>query len=415
MTDHTSIDVASDLDGGWAHRTDLVAYATRLLGSRSAQAEDVVQEAYLRLLRAAAADKAPPDARRWLFTVVRNVAVDERRRSIREASFVSEAMAQPARSTADIVDQREEAAFALQYVADLPTRERRAVELDQAGVAAPAIARSLGTTTNAVHQALFRARRSLRQARAAAWSAIPFPIVQLLLRTSGPTMEAAVAGGGGAGAGRFLPAVAAAGALIAGGVGTSVYVGSHHSPTSAAVVRSGAAASFDGLTRRATATARPVSSPRARTIGGLVAVGRPSRSQPKPAPVASPVRRTTILTPRQNPEPTKPAVAPEADHPTRTTAGSERTTSVETPKPPEHDNSGKSNPSPRSGGEGSTPGSDGSNRGDDASGSAASSEGGGGGSGSGGSGNSGSGSDGSGGSDHGGSGSDQGGKGTDGK
>ena len=209
----------------WAHHSDLVMYARRVLGDRSDTAEDIVQEAYLRLLGLAASDEAPTGARPWLFRVVRNLAIDERRSAARRADPVAEPDILGTAAlddTPSLVEQREELAGALREMAALPPRERRAIEMDQAGLGAHAIATELGTTPNAVHQALFRARKRLRNARAIAWGLIPIGLAPFALRISDPALAVAITNlPPGVPVGRALPV---AGIVAAATVGGSVVV-----------------------------------------------------------------------------------------------------------------------------------------------------------------------------------------------
>jgi RNA polymerase sigma-70 factor (ECF subfamily) len=204
-----------------AHYDDLIAYARRVLGGRGA-AEDVVQEAYLRLLERAAENRPPVDARPWLFRVVRNLAIDHRRRSEAAPMHADDPGVEGA---ADVVERRAEAGFALAALAALPPRQRRAVTLDQAGAPAADIARALDTNANAVHQVLFRARRRLRQVRAGVWTLLPLPVARMLGRLVDAraldTLMVSSSGGGG----RVLPLAGAAGVAIAGiaGLGAAVH------------------------------------------------------------------------------------------------------------------------------------------------------------------------------------------------
>jgi RNA polymerase sigma-70 factor (ECF subfamily) len=205
----------------WAHRSDLVLYARKVLGDQADSAEDIVQEAYLRLLALAANDDAPASARPWLFRVVRNLAVDERRSASRRAVPTAEldlVFAVHTDDPAAIAERNHELAGALAEVAALPDRERRALEMDQAGIGAQRIATQLETTPNAVHQALFRARRRLRNARAVAWGLVPVGAVPLALRMSDPAVAVSVANlPPGMPVGRALPVAALCTAGLVGG------------------------------------------------------------------------------------------------------------------------------------------------------------------------------------------------------
>lgn len=196
-------------------------YARRVLGDRSDTAEDVVQEAYLRLLGLAASDEAPTAARPWLFRVVRNLAIDERRSVARRADPVADTaiLGRAAMDdTAGLVEQREELVGTFRDIAALPPRERRALEMDQAGIGAQAIATELGTTPNAVHQALFRARKRLRNSRAVAWGLIPVGLAPFALRLSDPALAVTITNlPPGAPIGRALPVAGIVAAVMVGG------------------------------------------------------------------------------------------------------------------------------------------------------------------------------------------------------
>lgn len=206
----------------WAHHADLVMYARRVLGDRSDTAEDIVQEAYLRLLGLAASDEAPTSARPWLFRVVRNLAIDERRSVARRADPVAEPDILGTAATDDtatLVEQRESINEAFRDIAALPPRERRAIEMDQAGFGAQAIATELGTTPNAVHQALFRARRRMRNTRAVVWGLIPVGLAPFMLRLSDPALAMTMTSlpPGGLPIGRGLPVAGLVAAAMVGG------------------------------------------------------------------------------------------------------------------------------------------------------------------------------------------------------
>ncbi len=60
------------------HAAALWRFALRLVGNDRGRAEDVVQETMLRAWRhRAVLDSAPPAVRAWLFTVARNIVIDE--------------------------------------------------------------------------------------------------------------------------------------------------------------------------------------------------------------------------------------------------------------------------------------------------------------------------------------------------
>ena len=60
------------------HAPALWAFVLRLTGGDSDRAQDVVQETFLRAWRSPAAfDRPDSSARSWLFTVARNIVVDQ--------------------------------------------------------------------------------------------------------------------------------------------------------------------------------------------------------------------------------------------------------------------------------------------------------------------------------------------------
>src|ERR1700724_4841920 len=92
-----------DVQSFEAHRRSLVGLAYRMLGSR-AEAEDIVQEAYLRWHGVAAADVRSPEG--WLVTTVTRLCIDHLRlaRTSRETyvgPWLPEALVGDAPSSAD--------------------------------------------------------------------------------------------------------------------------------------------------------------------------------------------------------------------------------------------------------------------------------------------------------------------------
>ncbi len=270
-------DADAQVGEAWANRAELVLYARRLLAAQGELAEDIVQEAYLRLHERATSGQPVREARPWLFRVTRNLALDERRRSRRgdEVRTSLEVVAARPRGPLEVLQGREEARQALEGLDALPPRERHTVILDQAGLAPTAIARRMQTTTNAVHQSLFRARRRMRDARAAAWGLLPLPIIRLMLRAaSSPAIErlpAVTPGSGGrlAGGAGLVGLVAAA--VIGGGVVADQPVIPH--PVHARAVASAAPSPAPAPTPAATHVRAA-----AGTVSGAAAPARATRS-----------------------------------------------------------------------------------------------------------------------------------------
>ena len=130
----------------------------RHAASDAALADDVVQDAYLRLLQAPTDGLAEPQLRAYLFRIATNRLHDHWRRTRHE---VSEDHADPDRATPMPLDTLDlEAALA-----QLPPRERAMVWLAHAeGYEHRDIAQMLNVKEKSVRVLLFRARRKLAAA-----------------------------------------------------------------------------------------------------------------------------------------------------------------------------------------------------------------------------------------------------------
>ena len=138
-----------------AHRGELVNYANAIVGDR-ARAEDVVQEAWLRFGAASAVPLG------FLYRVVRNRAIDGRRRLTRERAIIADGKA--AAATVDLqADEypspeattaaRQELQLLKEALAELPERTRRAVEMHRVGgFKLREIAAELGISITVAHE-----------------------------------------------------------------------------------------------------------------------------------------------------------------------------------------------------------------------------------------------------------------------
>lgn len=121
-----------------AHRRALVAYAERIAGDR-AEAEDVVQDAWLQL-RKALDRETLRDPVPYLYRIVRNLAIDSRRRAGRQARHLSEDGGQAIAEIADeapspeaVIGTKAELLCVEQALAALPQRQRIAIEMYRLG------------------------------------------------------------------------------------------------------------------------------------------------------------------------------------------------------------------------------------------------------------------------------------------
>lgn len=141
----------------------VLSLARRLLGD-AAEAEDVTQEAMLRLWKIAPdwqADRARVST--WLYRVVVNLCTDRRRRRRPEPMAELPDLADATPLPAEAMQARARLAALQAALDDLPERQRMAVVLrDLEGLANPEIAAVLGVSVEAVESLASRGRRALK-------------------------------------------------------------------------------------------------------------------------------------------------------------------------------------------------------------------------------------------------------------
>ena len=189
------------------YRERLVGFAATIVPT--ARAEDVVQESLAKAYVAIGSTTTDLKLRAWLFTIVRNTALNSLRDEppLVELDESLAGRAQPP----DVAERHARLAELIAGLEALPESQRRALvmrELEGRGHAE--IATELGATQGAVRQLIFRARLGLREGMGLL---IPLPLIRMMLE-AGP-VKAGIAGGGLAGG-------AALGAGAAGGVGGGV-------------------------------------------------------------------------------------------------------------------------------------------------------------------------------------------------
>jgi RNA polymerase sigma-70 factor (ECF subfamily) len=149
----------------------LVGYARQMLGGAHHDAEEVVQDAFVRALAALRADERDMALKPWLYTIVRNRTLDVLRRPVRttdlelHAPVLHDASADPHERLTRAEDLRN-------LVSDLqrlPERQRTALVLHELGGAShESIARRLDVSAGGSKALVCRARSGLAKARAAA-------------------------------------------------------------------------------------------------------------------------------------------------------------------------------------------------------------------------------------------------------
>lgn len=148
------------------HRAELTAYCRRMLGS-SVDAEDAVQETFLRAWRASGRFEGRATPRTWLYRIATNVCLDEMSRAARNPVPVEE-LPQPVDGDdepepSDHVLAREQLRLAIATaIGTLPPRQRAVLVLrDVLSWKASEVAQLVGMTTAAVNSSLQRARAAI--------------------------------------------------------------------------------------------------------------------------------------------------------------------------------------------------------------------------------------------------------------
>ncbi len=147
----------------------VLGYATRLLGGDRAEAEDVAQEAMLRLWRIAPDWRAgEAQVSTWLYRVVTNLCTDRQRGQRRRAAPMGDDLPDTADDAPDAAARMDTHARldALNTaLASLPDRQREAVVLRHIeGLSNPDIAHILGIGVEAVESLTARGKRALAAA-----------------------------------------------------------------------------------------------------------------------------------------------------------------------------------------------------------------------------------------------------------
>lgn len=133
----------------------------------SAEAEDAVQEAFLRVLRHREKLAEIRDARVWLVRITWNIVLDRKRRSKtrpenEDIADYARLLPSGERNAADTLISSQEHGRILKLIDCLPQKERQALLLSAVEeLSTVEIADILGTTESSIRSRIFRARREL--------------------------------------------------------------------------------------------------------------------------------------------------------------------------------------------------------------------------------------------------------------
>jgi len=145
------------------HLPAAIALARRILGN-SADAEDVAQEAMLRVWIHAPRWQPLALFRTWLRRVIVNLCLDRKRRAPWSPLEAAGDIADPAADASEEVERSERDAAVQSAIARLPDRQRMAIVLTYSeGLSNAEVADALGTTVSAVETLLVRGKQSLRR------------------------------------------------------------------------------------------------------------------------------------------------------------------------------------------------------------------------------------------------------------
>jgi RNA polymerase sigma factor (sigma-70 family) len=145
-----------------AHARDLNAFARSLVREREA-AEDLVAEAYARLVREVHAGRAPDDVRAWLYRVVSNLVMSRGRRRAVAYRFLGQLLDRRVAESPEARHLRLDVDPALRdAVLALPPDMRVALVMAARGAPGTEIAAAIGRSEAATRTLLTRARQRVR-------------------------------------------------------------------------------------------------------------------------------------------------------------------------------------------------------------------------------------------------------------
>lgn len=148
------------------YHDELIAFLFRACHDRDA-AEDMLQDAYLRLIREVRAGREPDNVRAWLYRVAGNLAIDRGRRNASGHRFEARTRSALGQVADDAPGQalleKEATDERLGALAILTPRARRALSLAAEGFSGEEIALLIGCSPIAARTVLHRARARARR------------------------------------------------------------------------------------------------------------------------------------------------------------------------------------------------------------------------------------------------------------
>ena len=146
------------------HLPAMLGVARRILGN-AAEAEDVAQEAFIRVWTHAARWQPLAQFRTWLTRVVVNLCLDRKRRAPWVELEAAGDIVDPAPGAGEKAESDERERMVASAVDKLPARQRSAIVLTYGeGMSNAQVAEILDTSVSAVETLLVRAKQNLRRA-----------------------------------------------------------------------------------------------------------------------------------------------------------------------------------------------------------------------------------------------------------
>ena len=147
------------------YRQRLFAYTRQMLSGSRQDAEDALQDVFLRAYGALRADDRPVTLRAWLYRVAHNRCVDQLRRVSPPPADVLDVSRTPLQDPLAEAERREDLRRLIEDVRRLPEQQRSALLMRELeGLSYAELAGALGVTIPAVKSLLVRARIGLAEA-----------------------------------------------------------------------------------------------------------------------------------------------------------------------------------------------------------------------------------------------------------
>jgi RNA polymerase sigma-70 factor, ECF subfamily len=149
----------------------LVAYARQVMGGAHHDAEEAVQDVFVKALGALRASDRAMALKPWLYAIVRNRCLDQLRKPVRtvELALLEPVLRDAGGDPHAGAVRREELRTLVGHLGRLPARQRAALVMHELGDRSHShIARELGVSTGASKALVCRARGALAEAREAA-------------------------------------------------------------------------------------------------------------------------------------------------------------------------------------------------------------------------------------------------------